>query len=422
MSARNLRSRSSMLSSLALATAGACLAASVGAAEYSERIVLGERDTQAAARELALTKIRDKAVEEAGAFVYLSRSHRANDDRFTDQVRLVSSGLVTVRVLREGFDLNPSGVLSYKVTADAVVDQSELDRRIRRFENDSKVAEELSRLAEANRKLAAELRATTHAGGAKDGLEAARRRVRSLELIQEVERLRATAANVLAPGALFAAAGVSERASNSRQERFLTQYRETWAALSNELAATIRSVQPQGDDLTISIEVRPSTTTVPRIRDLMNRPYRIWDQNAEVYASHFRPPENAAADEQYVETLMDVADVIDRTPVVLEVEVGSCRRSIPYFGVLNYHQIQTLEPSRLNPETFRKSLRATGETAQILGFNQRFHQPFVSRKGGAFHVTCSIAKAEAATVNSVRAQLVLSDRAEARTVAYRREH
>lgn len=178
--------------------------------------------------------------------------------------------------------------------------------------------------------------------------------------------------------------------SGTRIERFTSRYRSTWSALSRDLGAGVAGTKLDNGRLEVTIAVRPPVATVARIRDLMNSQYQVWEHGAQVYAAHFRPPASARGDENYIETMMEVARVLDVNPVFLRVSVGSCHRDIPYFGVLNYHMLQSFEPAKLDQPRFRNSLRGGGETNQILGFAQRHNDPAVKRQGGIIFVTCSI--------------------------------
>ena len=143
-----------LLALLAAMTAQA-VAAAVWTKEYQVEVILGDGDSQMQARNLATEQIRQKAVTEAGS--YIERTQELRNDQLSETIRSIGAALVKISVIKEVMAIHSSGRAALKMTANATVDESVIMERVRRVQQDDRLAKRLRELETDNARLRTEV-------------------------------------------------------------------------------------------------------------------------------------------------------------------------------------------------------------------------------------------------------------------------
>jgi len=109
---------------------------------YTVDYALGDNDSHASAREIALSKIRLLAAEKAGK--YVQGDERLNQERLTQDIRIVSASVVSISNVKETYSIAKNNQATLHLTAIASVDNKALKERILAIQSD---ADQRKRLA-----------------------------------------------------------------------------------------------------------------------------------------------------------------------------------------------------------------------------------------------------------------------------------
>jgi len=150
--------------------------------EYQVEVVLGDGDSQLQARNLATEQIRQKAAAEAGT--YIERTQELRNDQLTETIRSIGAALVRITAIDEAMAIHPSGRAVLKMTAKATVDESAIMERVKRVQQDDRLAHRLRDLETDNARLRTEVFSLI------DGAETWQRQANKQSLADDRARLR----------------------------------------------------------------------------------------------------------------------------------------------------------------------------------------------------------------------------------------
>lgn len=222
--------------------------ASAPAKAWTQRMeqtwALGEHESRAKARELALEALRLRAANAAGKIV--EATSVLKDGKLREEVRTVGVSMVKVSEVRDSVQVAPDGRTELLVSALVDIDESELQRRAQQMRQDRDTARQVGLLQAENEKLrkglvdlSAALRAASSATDVVPLLK------QQQELMTALRRNETHIGNTFSPGSLLALAEEGDRAwERDRQE---IDEKVFDALLALPVAATVRGVERQAN-------------------------------------------------------------------------------------------------------------------------------------------------------------------------------
>lgn len=259
------------------------------------KVVLGEGDSRAKAREMAIDQIKRLAGAAAGSVVESVTT--LNDNRLTEQIRLISVSLVKLDSIKESLIVE-GGNAALKVSATATIDKSELDRLAKELRQDSDKAKAIAKLQSDNQALRQELAKVVTELQKKTSLPS------SDDLAQRQTKLLAALASnegkvlkVFEKGALLALANKDADAFDSVTSDLENQVFRPM--LQTKITAEVGSVVKTSDRYTVAVKLgwnMPVETYVGVLKKYMREPANPgsrWDSYANkppkpVYAEFTR--------------------------------------------------------------------------------------------------------------------------------------
>jgi len=118
--------------------------------QYHADYTLGDNDSRATARGIALDKLRLLAAADAGK--YIQGDEVLVDDKYASGIHMATAAIISIRDVRELTTINEAGQTVLHLNATAMVDDSVLRKRISAIRNDADWA---ARLAEEDTRVAA---------------------------------------------------------------------------------------------------------------------------------------------------------------------------------------------------------------------------------------------------------------------------
>ncbi len=122
--------------------------------------LMGYSDTPSFAREMAIRDAKRRASEIAGSFVK-SKTVLENGKIKEDFIEILTSSVVSIKVLDEGFIQEDKKRLTYFVKAKVTVDKKSLDEKIEKLFADKEKLKKLKKLALENKKLSQQIKKLT---------------------------------------------------------------------------------------------------------------------------------------------------------------------------------------------------------------------------------------------------------------------
>jgi hypothetical protein len=124
--------------------------------QVTKAITLGDGDSTARARALAVEQMRLEASAEVGALV--ATTAQLQDDRYSEQIKTLSVAFIKVNQVAESVSLNGQGRPVLTVTAWVDVDQGAVAQILSNWSRDEAKSREIVRLQEENSKLQTAIR------------------------------------------------------------------------------------------------------------------------------------------------------------------------------------------------------------------------------------------------------------------------
>jgi len=110
---------------------------------YTIDYALGDNDSHASAREIALHKVRLLAIQKAGK--YVQGDERLNQGQLSQNIRILGATVVSISDIKETYSIGEHNQSTLHLKATAVVDDAQLKKRIIAIQGD---ADQRSRLAQ----------------------------------------------------------------------------------------------------------------------------------------------------------------------------------------------------------------------------------------------------------------------------------
>ena len=215
------------------------------------KVVLGEGDSRAKAREMAIDQIKRLAGAAAGSVVESVTT--LNDNRLTEQIRLISVSLFKLDSIKESLIVE-GGNTALKVSATATIDKSELDRLAKELRQDSDKAKAIAKLQSDNQALRQELAKVVTELQKKTSLPS------SDDLAQRQTKLLAALASnegkvlkVFEKGALLSLA--DRDAEMFETERLKIENQVLRPMLQTKVTAEVGSVVKAGNQYTVAVKI-----------------------------------------------------------------------------------------------------------------------------------------------------------------------
>lgn len=173
-------------------------------AAVTTEYVLGEGDSRIMARKHVREALTVEAAKQGE--MYVQTTTRLEDDQLSEVVEVLGASMVRITDYEEHFKLNSTGATVLVASATATVDESELEQRIQKAQEDTSVQDELLRLSIENRRLRERLD-KARAIGISDSFEKLEKRLADLSgAYRGLESNRASVNEVFEKGALLALA------------------------------------------------------------------------------------------------------------------------------------------------------------------------------------------------------------------------
>jgi len=116
--------------------------------DYQVLYTLGDNDTRAEARSIALDKLRLLAAADAGK--YIQGDERLENGKYSESIHMAAATIVSVSDIEESVSVNNAGQTVLHISASATVDDAELKKRIAILQKDQS---KMKRLADLERKV-----------------------------------------------------------------------------------------------------------------------------------------------------------------------------------------------------------------------------------------------------------------------------
>jgi len=116
---------------------------------FSTEYVLGDGETKAAARLVAIDQLKKAAATQAGSYVQ-SSTVLDNSKDLKESVEVLTASVVRLSDVKEQSTVNPTGQLVLRVSATATVDETELSRRVKAVREDRAKVQLLERVKSEN--------------------------------------------------------------------------------------------------------------------------------------------------------------------------------------------------------------------------------------------------------------------------------
>lgn len=124
--------------------------------ETTGEYIMGDRDTKADARRIALEHAKLLAVEQIGTYLE-SETVVLNNQVTKDEIRTYASAIVKTVVLSEDVKLLQNKTTIFSISIKANVDISLLEKKIREIKSDTKRSQQIASLQSENMRLLKEL-------------------------------------------------------------------------------------------------------------------------------------------------------------------------------------------------------------------------------------------------------------------------
>jgi len=111
--------------------------------EYSVDYTFGDNDNRAAARRIALNKLRMLAAADAGKYVQGDEVLMSN--QYASSIHMATAAIIAINHVRESMSINTSGQSVLHITATAAVDDDVLKNRIASIQRDAALAHTLAK-------------------------------------------------------------------------------------------------------------------------------------------------------------------------------------------------------------------------------------------------------------------------------------
>jgi hypothetical protein len=251
---------------------------------FEAKVVLGEGDSRAKARELAIDQIKRIAGAAAGSVVESVTA--LNDNKLTEQIRLISVSLVKLDSIKESLIVE-GGNAALKVSATATIDKSELDRLAKELRQDSEKAKAIAKLQADNQALRQELAKVTTDLQKRSSLPSAddlgQRQTKILAALASNE---GKVLKVFEKGALLALANRDAEAFDSVTSDLENQVFRPM--LQTKITAEVGSVVKTSDRYTVAVKLgwnMPIETYVGVLKKYMREPANSGSSSWDPYAN-----------------------------------------------------------------------------------------------------------------------------------------
>jgi hypothetical protein len=228
-----------------------CLGAALSGVQahaWTERMeqswALGEHESRAKARELALEAMRLRAAQAVGKIVESTATLK--DGKLREEVRTVGVSMVKISEVKDSLQIGPDGRGTLLVSARVDVDESELQRRAEQMRQDRDTARQVSQLQAENEKLRKGLNElSTSLKAASSATDVVPLLKQQQELMSALRRNETHIGNTFSPGSLLAMADEGDRAwERDRQE---IDEKVFDALLALPVMAKVRGVERQAN-------------------------------------------------------------------------------------------------------------------------------------------------------------------------------
>lgn len=123
--------------------------------DYSYEHKMGDNDSRNLAKEAAIEQIKLKAAQEAGT--YIQGTTTLTNGQLEETITQIGASIVKVVVQSDKISVNDAGNQLLTITANATVDESIMQERIKALQEDANKAKLLQQLASENEKLRTEM-------------------------------------------------------------------------------------------------------------------------------------------------------------------------------------------------------------------------------------------------------------------------
>ena len=235
---------------------------------FSTEYVLGDGETKAVARLVAMDQLKTAAAAKAGSYVQ-SMTVLDNSKDLKESVEVLTASVVRLSDVKEQSTVNATGQLVLRLYATATVDEAELGRRVKALREDRAKGKLLERVQSENAMLRRDLEQIRLFQGRRTDPTAAFDFLRhQAEALKEIDDNGAAVEAVFAPGSIILAADEDE-------EKF---------------AAAKRTVDHMVIDAVMGSQVNIAMDGAERVGgQYVVRASLVWKFNADELARSLRP-------------------------------------------------------------------------------------------------------------------------------------